>query len=65
MEASCSPKRKAIFKDQDLPAHLPRGDLLLILSNEHCGSLKVPRTLIGKVLRCVCGQAQKEHVVAR
>ena len=43
MEASCSPKSKATFKDRDLPAHLPRDDLLLILSNEHCGSLKVPQ----------------------
>ena len=43
MEASCRPKSKATFKDQDLPAHLPRDDLLLILSNEHCGSLKVPQ----------------------
>ena len=57
------------MKDQDLPAHLPRGDLLLILSNEHCGSLKVPQgTHINYSWESaeVCVWAgPKERVVAR
>ena len=30
-----------IYKDQDHPAHLSRDDLSLVLSSQHCGSLKV------------------------
>ena len=41
MEASVAQRGSYIYKDQDHPAHLSRDDLSLVLSSEHCGSLKV------------------------